>query len=166
MGRKSFCSSFGTQARMTVIFWTWQGCCYLLLSSTWFARTQRKISIGIFLTLFPFQPTASVCKEVRPRSKHISREYHRQHRKRATPYTAAAVNNPLKFLQCLWSEIQPHWEALVDSEEFQAKPTLPPNLTVSTAYTVDYEALRSIPLLHHCSRNHLLSLYSKNIHFQ
>lgn len=31
--------------------------------------------------------TASVCKEVRPRSKHISREYYRQQRKRVFPYT-------------------------------------------------------------------------------
>lgn len=115
---------------------------------------------GNFLTLFPFQPTASVCKEVRPRSKHISR----QHRNRASLYTTAAVNNPLKFLQHLWTKTQSHWEALADSEEFQAKPTFPPSLTVSTAYTADV-SLRSTSFLHRCSRNHLLSLHSRIIHF-
>lgn len=89
-GMMNFCPSFGTQARMMVTFWT-QGCCYLLLSSTQFARTQRKISKGICLTLFPFQHTTSVSKKVRSRLKHISREYHRQHKNRASLYITAAL---------------------------------------------------------------------------
>lgn len=120
--------------------------------------------MGIFLTLFPFQPTASVYEEVRPRSKHINKEYHRQDRNRASLYTTAAVNNPLKFLQHLCTEIQPHWEAMVDSEEFQAKPTIPPSLTVSITHTADV-SLRSTPLLYYCPYNHLLSLHCRNTHF-
>lgn len=103
-------------------------------------------------------------KKVRSRLKHISWEYHRQHRSRASLHITAALNKPLKFLQNLWTEIQPHWEAVAGSEEFQAKRTFPFSLTVSTAYTANI-SLRSTPLLHHCSCNHHLSPYCRNTYF-
>lgn len=155
----NFCSSFGTQ----VWQWFFRHDKNLLLSYNWLARTQRKISMGIFFFLFPFQSIASVCKELRDRIRHISREYHKQHRNRTFLYTIAARNNPVKFLQPLWTDIQPHWETLVDNEVFQAKPTFPPTLTDSTTYTADI-SLGSTHL-HDCSCNDLASLHSRNTHF-
>lgn len=145
---------------MTVIFQAWQE--FIAITQLVGKNTEKDIN-GNFFFLFPFQSIASVYKELRDRIRHISREYHKQHRNRTFLYTIAACNNPVKFLQPLWTDIQPHWETLVDNEVFQAKPTFPPTLTDSTTYTADI-SLGSTHL-HDCSCNDLASLHSRNTHF-